>query len=56
MYGETVPDHKFFFVDNRNVISKDISFQLVYQSQYDKALFMKGIIIAHDVDYFSNIW
>ena len=48
MYGETVPDHKFFFVDNRNVISKDISFQLVYQSQYDKALFMKGIIIALD--------
>jgi len=55
-YGADVPNHIFFFVDNRNVIGKDIPFQLVYQRQYGKGLFMKSIVIAHDVDDFSKIW
>uniref|UniRef100_A0A7S4AAQ7 Uncharacterized protein n=1 Tax=Pseudo-nitzschia australis TaxID=44445 RepID=A0A7S4AAQ7_9STRA len=55
-YGPDLRNHIFFFVDNRNVIGKDIPFQLVYQRQYDKGLFMKSIVIAHDVDDFSKIW
>eukprot|EP00536_Pseudo-nitzschia_multiseries_P000059 jgi/Psemu1/321429/estExt_fgenesh1_pg.C_20043 len=55
-YGADLRNHIFFFVDNRNVIGKDIPFQLVYQRQYDKGLFMKSIVIAHDVDDFSKIW
>ena len=55
-YGADAPNHIFFFVDNRNVIGKDIPFQLVYQRQYGKGLFMKSIVIAHDVDDFSKIW
>jgi len=55
-YGASLRNHIFFFVDNRNVIGKDIPFQLVYQHQYDKGLFMKSIVIAHDVDDFSKIW
>ncbi len=55
-YGADLRNHIFFFVDNRNVIGKDIPFQLVYQRQFDKGLFMKSIVIAHDVDDFSKIW
>lgn len=55
-YGANLRNHIFFFVDNRNVIGKDIPFQLIYQRQYDKGLFMKSIVIAHDVDDFSKIW
>ncbi|VEU36572.1 unnamed protein product [Pseudo-nitzschia multistriata] len=55
-YGADLRNHIFFFVDNRNVIGKDIPFQLDYQRQYDKGLFMKSIVIAHDVDDFSKIW
>lgn len=55
-YGVNLRNHIFFFVDNRNVIGKDIPFQLVYQHQYGKGLFMKSIVIAHDVDDFSKIW
>ena len=55
-YGANLRNHIFFFVDNRNVIGKDIPFQLVYQRQFEKGLFMKSIVIAHDVDDFSKIW
>eukprot|EP00535_Pseudo-nitzschia_heimii_P012412 CAMPEP_0197198710 /NCGR_PEP_ID=MMETSP1423-20130617/33509_1 /TAXON_ID=476441 /ORGANISM="Pseudo-nitzschia heimii, Strain UNC1101" /LENGTH=1031 /DNA_ID=CAMNT_0042652545 /DNA_START=1648 /DNA_END=4743 /DNA_ORIENTATION=- len=55
-YGANLRNHIFFFVDNRNVIGKDIPFQLVYQRQFQKGLFMKSIVIAHDVDDFSKIW
>ena len=55
-YGADLRNHIFFFVDNRNVIGKDIPFQLVYQRQFDRGLFMKSIVIAHDVDDFSKIW
>jgi len=55
-YGADLRNHIFFFVDNRNVIGKDIPFQLVYQRQYLKGLFMKSIVIAHDVHDFSKIW
>ena len=55
-YGADLRDHIFFFVDNRNVIGKDIPFQLIYQQHYGRALFTKSVVIAHDVDDFSKIW
>uniref|UniRef100_A0A7S1C0Z4 Uncharacterized protein n=1 Tax=Corethron hystrix TaxID=216773 RepID=A0A7S1C0Z4_9STRA len=55
-YAAELRQRIFFFVDNRNVIGKDIPFQLVYQRQYGQALFTKSIVLAHDVDDFSKIW
>jgi hypothetical protein len=55
-YGADMRDKMFFFVDNRNVIGKDIPFQLVYQRHYGQPLFTKSVVIAHDVDDFSKIW
>ena len=55
-YDSELRKRIFFFVDNRNVIGKDIPFQLVYQRHFGKALFNKSVIIAHDVDDFSKIW
>jgi len=46
----------FFFVDNRNVIGKDIPFQLIYQRQFGQPLFFKSVVLPHDVDDFSKIW
>jgi hypothetical protein len=46
----------FFFVDNRNVIGKDIPFQFVYQRRFGQPLFSKNVVLAHDVDDFSKIW
>ena len=43
-------DKVFFFVDNRNVIGKDIPFQFVYQRRYGQPLFSKNVVLAHDVD------
>jgi hypothetical protein len=55
-HGKDLPDRIFFFVDNRNVIGRDIPFQLVYQKHYGQPLFTKSVILAHDVDDFSKIW
>mmetsp|Transcript_31959 Transcript_31959/g.48617 ORF Transcript_31959/g.48617 Transcript_31959/m.48617 type:complete len:1929 (-) Transcript_31959:223-6009(-) len=55
-YGASMRDKIFFFVDNRNVIGKDIPFQLVYQRHYGQPLFRKSVVLAHDVDDFSRIW
>jgi len=55
-YGENLRDRIFFFVDNRNVIGKDIPFQLVFQRHFGKPLFSKSVVIAHDVSDFSRIW
>jgi hypothetical protein len=55
-YGPELRDRIFFFVDNRNVIGKDIPFQLVYQRHFGQPLFTKNVILAHDVDDFSKIW
>jgi len=55
-YGANLRKRIFFFVDNRNVIGKDIPFQLIYQRQFRQPLFIKSIILAHDVDDFSKIW
>jgi hypothetical protein len=55
-YGASLRDRVFFFVDNRNVIGKDIPFQLGYQRHFGQPLFTKSIILAHDVDDFSKIW
>jgi hypothetical protein len=55
-YGADLRERVFFFVDNRNVIGKDIPFQLVYQRHFHKPLFEKSVVIAHDVDDFSKIW
>ena len=46
----------FFFIDNRNVIGKDVPFQLVFQKRFGIPLFMKSAVLAHDVDDFSKIW
>jgi len=55
-YGEGLRDRIFFFVDNRNVIGKDIPFQLVFLKHFGKPLFSKTVVIAHDVSDFSRIW
>ena len=55
-YGEGLRDRIFFFVDNRNVIGKDIPFQLVFWKHFGKPLFSKTVVIAHDVADFSRIW
>ena len=55
-YGAGLRDKVFFFVDNRNVIGKDIPFQLVFQRRFGLPLFTKSVVLAHDVDDFSKIW
>ena len=55
-YGDGLRDRIFFFIDNRNVIGKDIPFQLEFQKHFSKPLFSKSVVIAHDVDDFSRIW
>ena len=55
-YGAGLRDRIFFFVDNRNVIGKDIPFQLVYQRRFSQPMFIKSVVLAHDVDDFSKIW
>jgi len=56
LYGSSLRDKIFFFVDNRNVIGKDIPFQLIYKKQFGGSMFRKSVVIAHDVDDFSKIW
>lgn len=55
-YGNKLGDRVFFFIDNRNYIGKDVPFQLVYQKHYKLPLFVKSVVIAHDVEDFSKIW
>ena len=55
-HGARLREKIFFFIDNRNVIGKDIPFQLGYQRQFGQPLFYKSVILAHDVDDFSKIW
>jgi hypothetical protein len=55
-YGENINQYIFFFIDNNNVIGKDVPFQLIFKSHYKKALIYKSCVIAHDVDDFSKIW
>jgi hypothetical protein len=56
VHGASLRERIFFFVDNRNVIGKDIPFQLVYQRRFGQPLFTKSVVLAHDVDDFSKIW
>jgi len=37
-YGAALRDKVFFFVDNRNVIGKDIPFQLIYQRRFQVSI------------------
>eukprot|EP00931_Biecheleriopsis_adriatica_P048723 TRINITY_DN28156_c0_g1_i1.p1 TRINITY_DN28156_c0_g1~~TRINITY_DN28156_c0_g1_i1.p1 ORF type:complete len:2295 (-),score=500.02 TRINITY_DN28156_c0_g1_i1:122-7006(-) len=55
-YGEKLRDKVFFFIDNRNVIGKDIPFQLIYHRHFSQPLFFKSVVLAHDVEDFSKIW
>jgi hypothetical protein len=55
-YGAAVSEKVFFFVDNRNVIGKDIPFQLLFQRRFAQPLFTRSVVLAHDVDDFSKIW
>lgn len=55
-YGDKVREKVFFFIDNRNYIGKDVPYQLVYQKHYKLPLFVKSVVIAHDVEDFSKIW
>ena len=55
-YGAQLREKIFFFVDNRNVIGKDVPFQLIFQRQFSQPLFFKSVVLAHDVDDFSKIW
>lgn len=55
-YDAGLRDRVFFFVDNRNVIGKDVPFQLIYQRHFGQPLFKKSVVLAHDLDDFSKIW
>jgi len=55
-YGASLREKVFFFVDNRNVIGKDIPFQLIHQRRFQQPMFYKSVVLAHDVDDFSKIW
>lgn len=55
-YGAGLRERVFFFVDNRNVIGKDVPFQLAYQRIFGQPMFSKSVVLAHDVDDFSKIW
>ena len=55
-YQERLPEVVFFFVDNRNVIGKDVPFQLAYREKFPNLLFAESVVLAHDVDDFSRIW
>ena len=55
-HGAALREKLFFFIDNRNVIGKDIPFQLDYQRRYGQPLFRRSVVLAHDVDDFSKIW
>jgi len=55
-YGSSLPDVVFFFVDNRNVIGKDVPFQLQFREKFGRPLFAESVVLAHDVDDFSKIW
>lgn len=55
-HGAQLREKMFFFIDNRNVIGKDIPFQLSYQRQFGQPMFFKSVVLAHDVDDFSKIW
>ena len=55
-HGERLREKVFFFIDNRNVIGKDVPFQLVYQRRFSQPMFTKSAGVAHDVDDFSKIW
>jgi hypothetical protein len=55
-HGAGMNDRIFFFIDNRNVVGKDVPFQLVFQRHYGRPLFTKSLVLAHDMDDFSKIW
>ena len=55
-HGAKLRERVFFFVDNRNVIGKDVPFQLVHQKRFGEPLFQTSVVLAHDVDDFSKIW
>lgn len=55
-YGAGLPDRIFFFIDNRNVIGKDVPFQLGFRKTFGVPLFTHSVVLAHDVDDFSKIW
>ena len=55
-YDSKLREKVFFFIDNRNVIGKDIPYQLIYQRHFGQPLFYKSVVLAHDVDDFSKIW
>jgi len=55
-YGADLRHKIFFFVDNRNYIGKDVPYQLIYQRHFKLPLFVKSVVIAHDVEDFSKIW
>ena len=55
-YGSKLREKVFFFIDNRNVIGKDVPFQLVYQRHFQQPMFTKSAVLAHDVSDFSKIW
>ncbi len=55
-YGADLRQKIFFFVDNRNYIGKDVPDQLIYQRHLKLPLFVKSVVIAHDVEDFSKIW
>ena len=55
-YGAALRERVFFFVDNRNVIGKDIPFQLAFQRAFGVPMFYRSAVLAHDVGDFSKVW
>ena len=41
-HGSSLRERVFFFIDNRNVIGKDIPFQLVFQRRFGMPLFYRS--------------
>jgi hypothetical protein len=55
-HGALLNTKVFFFVDNRNVIGKDVPFQLAHLKRFGVPLFSKSVVLAHDVGDFSKMW
>ena len=43
-------------ISDRNYIGKDVPYQLVFQKHFNIPLFVKSVVVAHDVEDFSKIW
>ena len=55
-HGVSLREKIFFFIDNRNVVGKDVPFQLPFQQSFEVPLFDRSVVLVHDVNNFSHMW